>query len=417
MHRKSRITLKIITLGTLFTAAMNSAIAATLTVATNSNSCPNANFTTIATAVNTAAPGDEIEICPGVYPEQIVITKSLTLRGVESNGFNQALLQPTLTSLQGIPFQAVITIMNTKNVTIHNLMIDASNNTISGCAVGLSGVHFLNASGSVEHSAIIGAKLQNPQSCKTLTPGNGSGIQVDSDNTAPGPFRVLLKQNVIHDFSRNGILAVGSGVTAEVEGNDIAGAGPSLGVFQFGVFISTGAVGLVTNNKISQGLCNGLSPTNCIAVRSEGVVLRAVGDGTIVDGNSITNVQSGIFVNGGNNARITNNWIRNVEALSGINIQGTASKSFTNSLIEGNHISNVGPISAASADGQGCGINEYTGTNVSGNILQDNVVSDAYCGIAHVTADFVGEGSYFNTLYTTFNSDLYPTAYPPATLP
>ena len=417
MHRNNRITLKVVKLAVVIAGAASINMAATLTVAVDPNSCPNANFTTIADAVNTAAPGDQIEICPGVYPQQIVITKPLTLRGIQSSGFNQVLLQPAVTSIPGIPFQAVITVMNTKDVNIQNLMVDASNNTVSGCGVGLSGVHFLNASGTVEQSTVIGAKLHSPQTCKTLTPGNGTGIQVDSDGTVTGPFHVLLKRNVIHDFSRNGILAVGSAVEAEIDGNQISGVGPSLGVFQFGVFISTGAVGIVTHNSINQGLCGGLSQTNCVAVRSEGVVLRAAGDGTIVDSNSITNVQSGIFVNGGNNARITNNVIRNVEALSGISIQGTAAGFFTNSVIERNIISNVGPINAGSADMEGCGINEYSGTNVSGNIIRDNIVSDAYCGVAHVTADFVGEGSYFSTLYTTFNSDLYPNAYPPATLP
>jgi hypothetical protein len=44
-------------------------------------------------------------------------------------------------------------------------------------------------------------------------------------------------------------------------------------------------------------------------------------------------------------------------------------------------------------------------------------VSDAYCGIASVAADQVQSGTYFNTLYETLNSDMYPCAYPPATEP
>ena len=62
----------------------------------------------------------------------------------------------------------------------------------------------------------------------------------------------------------------------------------------------------------------------------------------------------------------------------------------------------------ASNDGEGCGINEYSGTGTfSGNEISDNVVSDAYCGVAHVTADWVHEGVYFNILYTELNTDLY----------
>jgi hypothetical protein len=96
------------------------------------------------------------------------------------------------------------------------------------------------------------------------------------------------------------------------------------------------------------------------------------GHGTVLDGNVITNVQTGIFINGANAARISNNVIKNVQALSGMDIQGTSSGHFTNSLFEGNQIFQVGPINQdASNDEEGCGINEYSGTGVSGNISRE----------------------------------------------
>ncbi len=101
-------------------------------------------------------------------------------------------------------------------------------------------------------------------------------------------------------------------------------------------------MGKISSNVITEGLCGTLSSADCINVRSEGVTLRAVGDGTAVDRNVITNAQSGIFINGGNNLRITNNQISNIDAMSGMDIQGTASGFLTNSLIDGNTIFNVG---------------------------------------------------------------------------
>lgn len=56
--------------------------AATLNVGQPNTSCPNAEYTTIGAAVKAAAPGDVIDIWPALYPEQLVITKPLTLRGV-----------------------------------------------------------------------------------------------------------------------------------------------------------------------------------------------------------------------------------------------------------------------------------------------------------------------------------------------
>src|SRR5208337_4386257 len=102
-----------------------------LTVGKPNTDCPNAEYTTIAAAVTAAAPGDIIEICPALYPEQLVISKPLTLRGLTVNGVGRVLLQPSLAAgFGGLSFEAVIAVTNTNNVTIENLAIDASMNTL-----------------------------------------------------------------------------------------------------------------------------------------------------------------------------------------------------------------------------------------------------------------------------------------------
>ena len=87
-------------------------------------------------AINAAAPGDMIEICAALYPEQLVISKPLTLRGVRDNvagnEVNRVLLQPSLQDIQDLPVEAVITVMNTWGVSIENLAIDASRNSVQG---------------------------------------------------------------------------------------------------------------------------------------------------------------------------------------------------------------------------------------------------------------------------------------------
>lgn len=407
-------------------AVCASACAATLTVGQPNGPCPNAQYTTIGAAISAANSGDVIQICPAVYPEQLSITTPLTLQGISTtvNGLpvNRVLIQPTLQVLPGIPSPAVISVGNTQGVTIENVAIDASHNTVSGCGSILAGIHFFNASGTIRNNAIFGAQLANPKSCyNSQAPisdngigvfiNNGSAISSSSPNSgSTGPSQVTVENNSIHDFTSYGVWVAGTGITATVEGNTISGVGPSTGVFQFGVVIANGAVGQINSNVITEGLCGSLAILDCYNTRSEGVVLRLPGDGTVVNGNTISNVQSGIFLNGGNNASITNNQIQNVQALSGMDIAG-----FTNSQITGNTISNVGPIDQnASNDEEGCGINEYSGSGLSGNTISNNTVSDAYCGVAAVQADHIQSGMYFNTLYTQLDSDLYPCAYPPA---
>jgi hypothetical protein len=62
----------------LLIACVQPAAAATHFVGT----CGNPQSVTIMGAVSVAAPGDTIKICPGVYREQVIISKSLTLMGV-----------------------------------------------------------------------------------------------------------------------------------------------------------------------------------------------------------------------------------------------------------------------------------------------------------------------------------------------
>jgi Right handed beta helix region len=298
--------------------------------------------------------------------------------------------------------------MNTHDVTIQNLAIDASNNAVSGCSPVVAGIHYFNSSGAVENNAVSGAQVTGCTGASALLFGNGFGVQVDADRT--GDFDVSVVHNSIHDFTRDGIQVIGTGVTGRIEDNAISGVGPSSGVFQFGVFILNGAVGVIKRNVITEGLCGTLSSfPDCFNLRSEGITLRAVGDGTVIDHNVITNAQSGIFINGANGARITDNLISDIDVLDGIDIQGTASGFFTNSRIDGNSIFNVVVLSVAN---QSCGIFESPGTGVSGNTISHTTVNDAYCGVAHVAADHVESGNYYNTLYTELNSDL-PTFPPP----
>src|ERR1035441_4678324 len=85
------------------------------------------------------------------------------------------------------------------------------------------------------NNTIFGAQLANPQGCTKLFPGNGFGVEVDTATGQTGPFSVSISGNSIHDFNRNGIVAYGAGITAEVSSNTITGVGPSTGYFQFGI--------------------------------------------------------------------------------------------------------------------------------------------------------------------------------------
>jgi len=65
-----------------------SAYAATVFV----GKCGTPNVSTIQAAVTAAPPGSTVNVCPGTYPEQVIIDKRLTLQGVASGTLNQAVV-------------------------------------------------------------------------------------------------------------------------------------------------------------------------------------------------------------------------------------------------------------------------------------------------------------------------------------
>lgn len=386
----------------------------TWTVGKAGTPCQNPDFSTIVAAIDAAQAGDTVEICPALYPEQLVISKPLTLTGVLQKGVNRVVIQPANVTPNALGFAATISVEGTAGVTISNMVIDASHNQITACTPALSGIHFHNASGVVD-GATVSAQIQG-HGCNALFPGNGSGIQIDSDWNSFAPFRVAVRNSSIHDYSRNGILATGSataGIDVDLSNNSISGMGPAAGVNQFGIILANGVTGQVVGNVLTQRPCGDLGIDPCFDLRSEGVVLRSVGAGVLVSNNLITNTQAGVFVNGAKDARVLNNVISNTDALSGIHIQGSVT-----GVYQGNRIMGVGPITAdASVNEEGCGINDVSGAGNVKNTIMSNWINDAYCGVAYITGDSVANNVTLNTLYETLNGDDYPDAFPPATPP
>jgi pectin methylesterase-like acyl-CoA thioesterase len=56
--------------------------------------CPRGAFATIQSAVDTANPGDTVQVCPGFYPEQVTITKPLTVKGIAVANADAAVILP-----------------------------------------------------------------------------------------------------------------------------------------------------------------------------------------------------------------------------------------------------------------------------------------------------------------------------------
>src|SRR6478609_11474750 len=111
--------------------------------------CPGTDYNSIQAAVLASPPGSTIQVCPGTYNEQVVITKPLDIQGVSYANEDQPLVKPdgavaNSTSLaSGNPIAAIILVEGTKNVTFENMTVDGStgSSSLGGCGVNYVGIY------------------------------------------------------------------------------------------------------------------------------------------------------------------------------------------------------------------------------------------------------------------------------------
>jgi hypothetical protein len=355
---------------------------------------PAHTYTTIQTAVTSSAVGTIIQICPGTYPEQIVIGKKITLLGVGSTPTNPAqnaavILPPTSGMVQNAvsldgpsPIAAQILVQNTfaALVTLTNLTVDGIGNQISGCGPDFMGILFQNSSGTLNHLAvrnqIPGDVLSGCQS------GESIFVQTSGDNTS----KVLVENSSVHNYNKNGITGNDTGTVLKLTENFIQGSGPDPNApAQNGIQIGFGATGSVVSETVIDNVYfdpNVAAATDVLlfdAAENSGITVNTnvlgnsqipialetqggLGDGVTVNGNHIfgTDTYDAIDVCTNGNT-ITKNLITNSDQAA-IDLDSACGGTGKNNTATGNTI-----IESKCAgfidDWSGTGGNTYAGTN------------------------------------------------------
>lgn len=335
------------------------------------------HFSTIQAAVNAVPAGSTIRICPGNYPEQVVINKNLTLKGVESDtASNPVLVVPTpggfvadsssLTS--GAPLAAQILVESpATDVDINHLAVDGSGNNLNnGCSdTRLIGIYYQNASGVVNFVAV----RNQAQNAANFGCAGSAGLGIFVQSAGPStPSAVTIRNSTFYGFQKNGITANETGTTVQVRGNSVVGAGP-IGIAQNGIQIGFGATGQVENNMVADNVFNG----NPSAGTGAGILVFDSGDVSI-RGNSVASTQIGISIatdgnQSDNNNILINNQIVNSEFGDGIDLCSNGNTVISNSVF-------TSARAGIHLDGN-CGA-ASTGNN---NVISNNVVNDACAGI------------------------------------
>jgi hypothetical protein len=346
------------------------------------------HFTTIQAAVNAVPAGSMILVCPGNYPEQVMITKALTLKGVSSGTLDAptvvspvgGIVQNAISLTSGNPIAAQILVQTTTDVNISGISLDGSNNQLTGCGPDLIGIYYQNASGAVTNIVIRNEALTpSLNGCQS-----GVGIFVQSGNS--GASTVTVSESTVRNYQKNGITGNEVGTTITILNNTVVGQGPTTGAAENGIQIGFGAAGTVTGNVVIDDI---YSPGN---VAAAGILVFA-SSGITVTSNTVGNTQLGIAivtdtVDGygvADHATVNANKVFGTQLLDAIDLCSNTNTAETNT-IGGSAQSAVHLDSSCTSTGNGNTVTKNTiqetcagileGTGTSGNTTSPNTFFD-----------------------------------------
>jgi hypothetical protein len=263
-----------------------------------------ASFATISAAVSSVPPGSTVQVCPGFYGEQVVISQPLTLEGINIGNSDQAIiavpsggLAPNVTSTFGTSVAAQILVENAAPVNIINLTVDGTGGDMGGSTntctwvagifygSGSSGeIRRVRTSNQTNTQCGVGIWAENGDSSdqsvlvrnSTIYNVDGAGIFVGS--LSASTLSVTVRENIID--SNAGLFGiVADTVSGDFTNNEISNAlfgifhsapearisGNTITTTDFGISLENG--GVAERNKIS-------ASNTGIALDADGAILR-----------------------------------------------------------------------------------------------------------------------------------------------
>ena len=184
MARKLAVVL-VAALATLMTtAAAKGSHPKTLTVGQQSASCPNPGYERIGDAIEDAAPGDTIAICPGTYAEGpgtpgtsvLTIHKDLTLRGA---GADQVTIEPrSVADGLGAPFAGRWTLAIAKRL-LHEIVLLDDATILAGMRFALERLkQVVEPAGAAALAAVLAGRVELDEGERVVVVLSGGNVEV-----------------------------------------------------------------------------------------------------------------------------------------------------------------------------------------------------------------------------------------------
>jgi hypothetical protein len=375
--------------------------AATLTVGT----CPGAGFSTIQAAVNAANSGDTVNVCPGSYPEQVLINKTLTVKGIAVGSQNAAVILPPVGGLvanatdplSGLSEAAQVLVVpgvnKQKSVTLLNLVVDGTNNALAACTPGVTGILYQNASGMVSN---VVTRNQMLAAAALSGCDSGNGIRVEASSDVPGTKSVTVQNSTVHDYQKNGITALGGSSSIKFLSNSVRGQGPTTGAAENGIQVSFGAVGQVQDNDVIDNVNVGVN-----GFGASGILIFGSSKVQVI-GNTVGDNQFGVAVESSTTGTADKTTIKSNAIFGTLDVDGI-------DLCSNNNVVNDNTI--ASSDEAGVDLDSGCGTTGNGNKVNDNTINEACAGIlmgSATSGNTIAPNNFFNVTNTTLSADQCP---------
>ncbi len=253
-------------------------------------SCKAGAYSTIGAAVAVVPAGSIIDVCPGTYPEQVVISQPLTLQGIASGGSSQAVIAMPSAGLTTTTSIALGTVaaqveVTTGPVNITGITVDGT--AISSICPTSWDIGILYSSGS---SGTVNEVQISNQNC------NGSGVGMFAENETAIAASITIENSNVTGASYEGIdtcsVETPSTLTSFVKNNHVANT-------PRGITTDCNVTGSVTGNFVDT--------TSYIGI-------LAISASSTVTGNTVSNAFNGIRLGGYAGPKVSGNTVVDAEA-------------------------------------------------------------------------------------------------------